>query len=223
MATGPSTSRRILPRVRSERGLALPVVMGSVVLMLIFLATASTRATIGLNASSRDVASKRALQTAKAGMRVAIQRQNSLGLDLNQILNPTQQCLIKVSGVLGRVAGSAGNWCPLVSEDLGTGASFSYRISAVVGGAPAGGLLSLGTTSYQLRRTVVASGTVDGVTRRVAANLVATASRSVTSVLTINLISSGTLQLYRVESGSFRECSGQAVTASTPSPPDSGC
>ena len=191
--------------------------------MLIFLATASTRATIGLNTSQRDVASKRALQTAKAGLRVAIQRQNGLGLDLNQIISPSQQCLINVSGVLGLQSGSSSNWCTVQTESLGTGASFSYRISPVVGGATSGGLLSLGTTNYLLRRTVVASGTVDGVTRRVAADLVASASRSVVRILLINLISSGTLQLYKVEAGSFRECTPVAVTSSTPNPPNSGC
>ena len=220
MSMATSTSRR---RLRGEHGLALPVVMGTLLLMLIFLATASTRATIGLHSSSEDVASKRALQTAKAGLRVAIQRANGLGLDLNQIISPTQQCLIDVSGVLGLQSGSSSNYCPAYTESLGTGASFTYRVSPVIGGATSGGLLSLGSTTYLLRRTVVSSGTVDGVTRRVAADIVASASRSVVRILLINLISSGTLQLYKVEAGSFRECSSVPVTATTPNPPNSGC
>jgi hypothetical protein len=220
MSMEASTSRR---RPSGEQGLALPVVMGTLLLMLIFLATASTRATIGLHTSAEDVASKRALQTAKAGLRVAIQRQNGLGLDLNQILNPSQQCLIDVGGVLGRQSGSSSNYCPAHTESLGTGASFTYRISPVVGGATAGGLLSLGSTAYLLRRTVVSSGTVDGVTRRVSADIVASASRNVLRVVFVNLISSGTLQLYKVDPGSFRECTSVRVTATTPNPPNTGC
>lgn len=220
MSTDPSTSNR---RLRGENGLALPVVMGTLLLMLIFLATASTRATIGLHTSSRDVASKRALQTAKAGLRVAIARQNGLGLDLNQIISPSQQCLIDVGGVLGLQTGSTSTYCPPYTESLGTGASFTYRVSPVIGGATSGGLLSLGSTAYLLRRTVVSSGTVDGVTRRVSADIVASASRSVVRILLINLISSGTLQLYKLDPGSFRECTAQVVTATTPSPPNSGC
>ena len=219
MSTGPSTSNR---RLRGESGLALPVVMGTLLLMLIFLATASTRATIGLHTSSRDVASKRALQTAKAGLRVAIARQNGLGLDLNQIISPSQQCLIDVGGLLGLQIGST-SYCPPYTESLGTGASFTYRVSPVVGGATSGGLLNLGSTAYVLRRTVVSSGTVDGVTRRVSADIVASASRSVVRILLINLISSGTLQLYKLDPGSFRECTAAVVTATTPSPPNSGC
>ena len=211
----------------SESGFALPLVMGCVVLLAIFMATAMTRATVGLDVSSHDVASKRAVQTAKAGMEVAIYRANGLGLDLNQLLDPSQQCLLNLNNVLGvQVLPAGSNWCQAVDENLGTGASFSYRVSSVVTlPGLTGGLLNLGTTNYLLRRRVVSTGTVDGVVRRVYAEFTADGSRSVTGVCLpllgcANLVSSGFLQTYRIDPGTFREC---RPTPPNPSDPASGC
>lgn len=214
-----SRSRRH-PALIAERGFALPVVLGVLALMLIFLTVAATRATIGLGVSSDDVASKRALQSARAGLRVALYRMNSAGLDLDQLLRPTQQCLIETGDALA-LAGLAGdNWCPAVSESLGTGASYTYRVSSVVTTPPVEALLALGTTNHLLRRTIVATGTSDGMTRRVLAEVSADGQRRVVlGVLLVNLIDSGSLTTYRLQAGSFRECRAEAI----PSPPDARC
>lgn len=191
------------------------MVMGAVLLLTIFMATALSRATVSLDVSSKDVASKRAVQTAKSGIRVAAYRANALGLDLNQLLSPSQQCLVNLGGVLGLQALGAGNWCPAVSESLGTGASFSYRVSAVAGG----GALANGLIDRTLSRRVVATGTVDGVTRRVYAELTAL-GRTDRSCLLLLCTTSGFLQTYRVGAGSFRECAPKQPDATDPA---SGC
>lgn len=191
------------------------MVMGSVLLLAIFMATAMTRATVGLQVSSRDVSTKRAVQTAKSGVRVAAYRLNALGLDLSQLLNPSQQCLINVGGLLGLQTLTGSNWCAPVNEDLGTGASFSYRVSSVVGG----GALANGLINRLLERRVVVTGTVDGVTRRVYAELTAQ-GRTNRSCLLVLCTTSGFLQTYRVRAGSFRECTPRQPN---PSDPASGC
>jgi hypothetical protein len=87
------------------------------------------------------------------------------------------------------------------------------------------GLLTLpGTYPQTLSRNIVASGTVDGVTRRVYAQVRASGSLTVIlKLLGTNVISQGNIQLYRLVPGSFRECTGKPVTATDPSPPDSDC
>lgn len=197
----------------------LPVVMGALLLMLIFLATAASRATIGLGVSAEDVASKRAMQSARAGVRVALYRMNAVGLDLDQLLRPTDQCLVRTAGGIDLAGIAADGWCPAVTEHLGTGASYTYRVSAAVTTPAVGSLLEVGTTNHLLRRTIVATGTADGVTRRVAANVTADGERTVVTVLLVQLIESGKLAIYRVEDGSFRECQAEAL----PSPPDARC
>ena len=206
-------------RLRSESGFALPVVIGTMLLMLIFLAFASTRATIGLGVSAEDVASKRALQSARAGLRVALYRMNAAGLDLDMLLRPTQQCLIETNDLLG-LAGLAGdNWCQPVTEDLGTGASYTYRVSSVAMTPALPALLALGTTNHVLRRRIVVTGTADGERRRIYAEVTADGSRTVIGVLLLNLIDRGFLTTYRLDPGTFRECQAEAI----PSPPDARC
>lgn len=202
-------------------------------LLAIFMATALTRASVGLDVSRNDVAEKRALQTAKSGMEVAIYRANGLGLDVNQVLNPAQQCILNVNVLEISALPSGWNWCPPVSEDLGTGAAFTYRVSSVVRTTLSGGG-STGLTTYLLEREVVASGTVDGVTRRVYGKFTTQGGRSrnlvgsllsvtcVIPALCINAVTSGFLQVYRLEPGSFRECS-PIVVPNHPTDPKTGC
>ena len=190
--------------------------MGTILLLTIFMATALSRATVGLQVSSRDVAAKRALQTAKAGVRVAAFRANALGLDLSQILSPNgTQCVINAGAALGLAGLEASNWCAAMTEDLGTGAEFSYRVSAVVGG----GALQNGLIDRTLSRTVVATGIVDGVTRRVYAEMTAS-GRTNRSCLLLLCSTSGFLQTYRIRAGSFREC---RPTPTNVADPASGC
>lgn len=192
------------------------MVMGAILLLAIFMATAMSRATVGLQVSSRDVAAKRATQTAKAGVRVAAFRANALGLDLSQILSPNAtQCVVNVGVALNLVGLAGSNWCAPMTERLGTGAEFTYRVSAVVGG----GALQNGTINRLLSRTVVSTGTVDGVTRRVYAELTAEA-RTSRSCLLLLCSTSGFLQSYRIKAGSFRQCS---PVAPDPNNPASGC
>lgn len=206
-------------RGASERGFALPVVMGALMLMLIFLATAASRATIGLGVSADDVSSKRALQSARAGLRVALYRLNSVGLDLNQLLRPTQQCVVETGGSLALAGLEGDNWCAPVTEDLGTGTTYTYRVSAVVTTPPPGALLEIGTTNHVLERRIAVTGTAEGITRRILADVTADGQRTVTQLLLVNLVSGGNLTTYRIKPDSFRECQAEGM----PSPPDARC
>ena len=203
--------------------------MGAILLLAIFMATAMTRATAGLSVSSRDVASKRALQTAKAGLRVAVYRANGLGLDLQWILSadPSQQCLITtdpLTGALGLQGLVGSSWCTAVEESLGTGARFRYRMSPVVGGNPVDQTINNSAVSSVLNRSIVSSGTVDGVTRRVYVQVTALGSTNKVctslSLLNVCLTSQtvGSLQTYRITPGSFRECPSTPVSTTAPNP-----
>lgn len=213
-----------MSRLRDQSGLALPVVMGALLLMLVVLATASTRATIGLGTSSNDVASKRALQAAKSGLRTAMARASSVGLDLNQLLttNREQRCLVLSNGGLTVQTLSGGNWCPEVGEDLGTGSDYAYRMRRVDISPTPGGwtLLTLGWKNYTLTRRIVSSGTVDGVTRRVTATATAQGRLFIVQLLFIAVIGNGDLESYKLQAGSLRECTPEPTDVNDP---ESGC
>ena len=67
---------------------------------------------------------------------------------------------------------------------------------------------------------IVATGTVDGVTRRVYEEARATASANVVGVLGVNLIGSLNLQLAKPVPGTLRECTPKGATVADPS---AGC
>lgn len=124
----------------------------------LLLASASVLAARSTNGGAkRDRGTKRAVQAADAGLSAAIFRMNRL----KTTDSATQiQCAASSSGNASvvTVAKSAG-WCPAVTESIGNGETYSYVVSA------ASSVTGAQTT---LDRTIVATGTVNGVTRRVA-------------------------------------------------------
>jgi len=80
--------------------------------------------------------------------------------------------------------------------------------------------LSLGTIQDCLKRRIVATGTVGGVTRCVYEEARATATANVVGVLGVNLIGGVTLQLARPAPGTLRECTPRGGTRLDPA---SGC
>ena len=165
---------------------------------------------------------------------MAVYAINTLGLNgasvthLPSTLDWTQ-CAAKAdaSAPLGTVAIGAGKaWCDPVAIDLGGGATATYFLSSVincnaeVGFSALPSVLSLGTIQDCLKRRIVATGTVDGVTRRVYEEARATATANVAGVLGVNLLGSVSLQAARPVPGTVRECPPGGATATDPT---AGC
>ena len=223
-----------MSRLRNEDGFAVPIAIWMLVLGLLFGGLAMSQALLGLHKANASWNETRAHAAAEAGARMAVYAINTLGLNgasvthLPSALDWTQ-CAAKAdaSVPLGTVAIGVGKaWCDPVPIDLGGGATATYSLSSVIncnaelGYNPLPTLLSLGTIQDCLKRKIVATGTVGGVTRRVYGEARATATANVVGALGINLIGGVTLQLARPVPGTLRECTPNGGTTTDPS---SGC
>ncbi len=221
-------------RLRAQDGFAVPIAIWMLMLGLLFGGLAMSQALLGLRKANASWDSTRAHAAAEAGARMAVYAINTLALNgasvthLPSALDWTQ-CAARadVSAPLGTAAIGVGRaWCDPVPIDLGGGATATYSLSSVincnaeVGFNPLPGVLPLGTIQDCLKRRIVATGTVDGVTRRVYEEARATATANVVGVLGANLLSSVSLQLARPVPGTLRECTPRGATAADPS---SGC
>lgn len=163
--------RHLSSRLRSQRGsVALPAAVGMLVLTLALGAVAVTSATRALDSSNRDIRVKRALQAANSGLESAIWRTNTLSEAVNNPLG-LLTCAVRLSGgAIDMVApqGIGGSqWCPQSGpEEIGSGESFTYRMSALAD-------IDLDDLESTLERTIVATGTSGGITRRVTARATA--------------------------------------------------
>jgi Tfp pilus assembly protein PilX len=127
-------------------------------LVLSTIGTAVLATTISAShQSGRDRSVKRAIAAADAGLQSALYR-------INKLSPKDLECV-----VTGTVAGATGltvepvqtdGWCRAQTEDLGDGASYSYRVK--------GGAQVNVNGQNLIQRKVVATGTVNGVTRRAA-------------------------------------------------------
>lgn len=213
--------------LRRQDGIALPVVMAVIAMLMIASAVALSQATVGVTNSLEEARANQATQAAKAGLRTGIARQNGLGLDLRSVLSLSRQCIVGTGGALDFVP-LGGEWCDAVTVDLGTGARTRYWTSGVVrttGACEQFVLLACVRRAIQLDRKIVAEGEVDGVKRRVYAEINGGgkvpdgALGSLLGLLGSNLH----LQLYKQVNGSFRECDGTISLADGAENPDSGC
>jgi hypothetical protein len=229
---------RLRNRLGSESGFVVPALVGVLAIALILLSVAATAALRTTDTSHHDVWSRQALQAADAGVDLAARRSNSASLDLRQVLNLNlnAQCVASTDSLLGVVSLGADGWCPPVAESLGTGMSFSYRMSSLLDVRTQSGtcgpvLFLLCVIDHALSRQVVATGMAGPdcpngtrcVKRRVLARLSSTNPTRTTAVAAIgglNILGSLNLQLYTRQQGSYRECT---VTPPTPSDPASGC
>lgn len=127
------------------------------------LATAATMALAGVavlssidvqQGSHRDSASKSAIAAADAGASVALMRLNRYASSLSNASNAN--CL----GVSGEgkliVTGAVEGWCPAITETVGA-STYSYRVSAMVAGAPIN-VVSTGSSSGTSQRVDVTLG-----------------------------------------------------------------
>lgn len=159
--------RRALNRlVRSERGIAVPTVLGAIVAGMALAGVAVTSSIMAQRGTDRDSAAKRALAVADAGAEVALYRQNKvLTTDVLRCVN---------ENVLGDlVAGTplADGWCSQRTGNV-AGGTYTYRVKPWT---------IVGTVQSGLKRElkVVSTGTVDGVPRRIA---VTAAARTGTNI-----------------------------------------
>jgi hypothetical protein len=139
-------------RLGAEHGLALPV---AIVMLFVVAALGSVVAAQAVNAADqgrRDSSIKRAVASADAGIDAAIYRLNKL---------KTSELLCVVVGTTGLTVEpvQTDGWCRAQAEDLGDGASYSYRVSR--------GSITLFNGQQLLQRKIVSTGTANGVTRRV--------------------------------------------------------
>jgi hypothetical protein len=133
--------------VRRQDGAALPIAVISLMLILGLAGMVLTQSMRTGASADREQRSKRALQAADAGLQVAAFRTDKLATGLNPCPDAAG------SGASSYVTIAGEQWCPSVAEDLGDSKSYSYRVSA----PDANG-----------NRRAVATGTAEGVTRRVA-------------------------------------------------------
>ena len=217
--------RALCPRLGGERGIALPLTMVVLMVTLMLATAAMLSARSATDTSNRDVRVKRAIAAAEAGLDSAIAHANNVSLDLSNPLNLNQQCLVKLSaGGLSLGSAPSSGWCAPVTEDLGNGVKYEYRMSSVATIGPGLPLILLGNWNGVLQRKIVGVGKVDCpgskcLERRVYQEATANVSASGISLLGLNLLSNLQLQLYRKQAGTFRECSAKP----SGSAPDSGC
>jgi hypothetical protein len=217
-------------RLRGEDGFAVPIAIWMLLLGLLFGGLAMSQALLGFHQADTSLKSTRAHAAAEAATRMAVYRVNTLGLNGASVTHLTStldwsQCAVQATAsdpVAVATIGIGKSWCDPVPIDLGGGATATFQLSSIVncnadmGWNPLPTLLSLGTIQDCLKRQIVATGTVDGVTRRIYEETRATASASVIGAL----ISSVTLQPGMLIPGTLREC---APTGGTPSNPAGGC
>jgi type II secretory pathway pseudopilin PulG len=203
-------------RLGTEHGFLMPIAVWVLFLMLLLTAAALTWATSASDSAIRDQNEKAALQSAQAGLRMAVYEANGLGLDVSQIANPSSlnpallpgQCVVSASlnvpkAIQTQAAG--GSWCSPVRGQLGAGQSYCYQIGPL---ATATISLDIRTVfSLTLARTIVASGTAGGATRWVSEQV--TAPLSVTtgglSLLGLNVTTKENLALYKPVPGTYTE------------------
>ncbi len=147
--------------LRREEGIALPVAVAALMIVAALAGAAATSAVTATRQSSRDNDVKRAVAAADAGLEVGVYRLNKFAT----VLDDTSQCVVLSApgGALVSEAVQADGWCRAQTEDLGEGASFSYRVSGrqqvTVGGQDV------------WQRDIVATGLADGVQRRAVTTL----------------------------------------------------
>src|SRR2546422_6331005 len=196
-------------RLREQDGFAIPIAIWMLMLGLLFGTLAMSQAMLGLRGANSSWSSTRAHAAAEAAGRMAVYHVNTLGLDgaavthLGSTLDWTQCPVQAAAGdPIATATISVGKaWCDPVPVDLGGGATATYQLSSIVncnvemGYNPLPALLALGTIQDCLKRKIVATGTVDGVSRRIYEEIRASDSANVVaSVIGPNVLGSVSLQ-----------------------------
>lgn len=158
-------STRIRASLASERGIAIPTTLLVLVIGLGFSTAAIVSSVNSQRGSARDQDRKTAIAAADTGIDQAILRQNKIET------TPSSPCLRPAlsNGMLSLAPGpaEADGWCPAVSGSVGE-ATYTYRTYPVP--PPAGDCLRNAVGQCVSAHNVVSTGSMDGVSRRVAVN-----------------------------------------------------
>jgi hypothetical protein len=142
----------ILRRLRSESGVAIPVTLGVLFVTAGLASVAAKAAIVSSHESFRNTNVKRAVQAAGAGIRVATYQTN--------LMQPAPgECVHKgAGGALTNGPVQSDGWCTPQVEDLGDNGAYSMAVSSASSVNVAG--------QTYASRTIVSTGTVNGVSRR---------------------------------------------------------
>lgn len=135
---------------RSERGMAMPVALFATIASMGLAGAAVVSSVNVQHGSKHDSGAKSSIAVADGGANVATMRLARYAT----ALSAEQPCLGQSGGVLVATKASADGWCPAISGTLGEG-TYTYRTTP----------LETGCGSYDL--CLIATGTVDGVSRRI--------------------------------------------------------
>jgi type II secretory pathway pseudopilin PulG len=144
-------------RLAADDGFAMIAAIAVLALVLVLTGVTVVQALSSSETTVRDTRLKAAGQAADAGIRAAIYRMNSL-----DATNAAQPCVAVNGDTLSLVAYQTVAdeiWCPPVPGDVGGGATYSYRVAKAV---------QVNGTQVTRDSTIVSTGTVGGVSRRVA-------------------------------------------------------
>jgi hypothetical protein len=151
---------------RSEKGVALPVATG-LLLVISLLVVGVFTVSLRLNdTTGEDRSSKRALAAAEAGLQTAIYRLNQL--NTTAVANAAR-CL-RVGWEMPQANGQCLGHTD--TESLGNGASYTYYVTPATAAGSAGCVTVPGYTASAADRCITSVGTVNGVTRRVQTRVV---------------------------------------------------
>jgi Tfp pilus assembly protein PilX len=156
-----SAMRHIRCRLAAEAGIALPIAIIVLLILTTLTAAAVTVAVQTSTSTKRDDNVKAALQAAETGLRVATYRTN--------MLNPEEVKCVNA----GNVVEPSEGYCKDETESLGNQASFTYATTpALKEGNTCAGQTVVNKVGV-VQRCVTATGTVNGVARRVEARVAA--------------------------------------------------
>jgi Tfp pilus assembly protein PilX len=147
-----------------DRGSVLIAALGALLVMTLLAGWALQAAVAGSDGTGTDARAKQALQAAEAGLQRAVYR-------LSMLQPAAGRCVAET--VVDPVAGVCP---PTTPEQLGNGSSFSYRTTPALGASATCAGLLVRTQLALTQRCVTATGTTDGVTRRVQTRVAAYAS-----------------------------------------------
>jgi hypothetical protein len=142
---------------RREDGVAMVLVMGVMATLLVLTSVVVSSSTLVGRNTSTDTARKRAFEAAEAGLQATLYRLNMLGPEGNMCIGGASHVVQAPTGVS----------CTPYTEDLGNGAFWTSWTTSDLPNGSMCGRLEVGSSVSIVERCVPASGTVDGVTRRV--------------------------------------------------------
>lgn len=145
-------SIRIKQLIHAQNGSALVPALGALLAVSALGIAATTGVSTNVGESNRDEDTKRALAAAEAGINEAVYRLN--------MLQPTssQPCTTLSGSTLALTAAESSGWCAAQTTTVADGTEASYQISPY----------STDSEGSTVTRTIVSTGTADGVSRRVA-------------------------------------------------------